>query len=51
VCGRACKGAHTLFTNQRETEGGGEIKREKDIEREREKEIERGRESKRLRDR
>jgi hypothetical protein len=50
----ACKGAHTLFTGQREgeREREGERKREKEREREREKEgekeEERGRERKRV---
>jgi hypothetical protein len=39
----ACKGAHTLFTSQREIKGEIEIERDKEREREREKEGEKGR--------
>ena len=41
-CGRACKGAHTLFTSQREREREreGEREREREKEGERERDVE-----------
>ncbi len=47
----ACKGAHTLFTDQREGEREKEEGREREREREREKEIDRKREREKERER